>query len=161
KGNAKESNSARTYGAIFINYHPYYYRGVAYLQTGKYEQAISDFEKTSGPGETDLGPLGDLMQRAKTKLEASNAPEPAPAPVPVPQPVRPTPLPLPPPVPAGPVIDPALRQRVAAEIGTANASLANARNRKATAAPQYSQAISALADANAKLNTAKTNEELN
>ena len=40
KGNAKEANSARTYGAIFINYHPYYYRGVAYLNTGKFEQAI-------------------------------------------------------------------------------------------------------------------------
>ena len=160
-GHAKESDKERTYGAIFINYHPTYYRGVAYLQTGKYEQAISDFEKTSGPGELDLGSLGDLMQRAKSKLAASSTPEPAPAPVPVPQPVRPVPQPVLPPVPAGPTIDPALRQRVAAEIGTANASLANARNRKATAAPQYSQAIAALADANGKLNTAKTNEELN
>src|SRR6187399_2029157 len=49
-GNAKEDNKARTYGAIFINYHPYYYRGVAYTNLGKYDQAISDLEKTSGAG---------------------------------------------------------------------------------------------------------------
>jgi tetratricopeptide (TPR) repeat protein len=160
-GQPKENNNARTYGAIFINYHPYYYRGVGYLNSGKYEQAISDFEKTSGPGEVDLGSIGDLIQRAKSKLESANTPEPAPAPVPVPQPARPSPVPVPAPVPAGPVIDPALRQRVAAEIGTANASLANARNRKASTAPQYTQAISALADANAKLNTARSNDDLN
>jgi tetratricopeptide (TPR) repeat protein len=160
-GHPKEGDKERTYGAIFINYHPYYYRGVAYLQTGKYEQAISDFEKTSGPGETDLGSLSDLIQRAKTKLEAASTPEPAPQPVaPAPQPARPVPVPVAP-VPAGPTIDPALRQRVAAEIGTANASLAGARNRKATSAPQYAQAIAALADANAKMNAAKNNEELN
>ena len=58
-GNPKENDNARTYGAIFINYHPYYYRGVAYLNTGKYEQAIADFEKTSGPGEADLGSIDD------------------------------------------------------------------------------------------------------
>ncbi|MGA8810226.1 MAG: hypothetical protein WB973_20335, partial [Thermoanaerobaculia bacterium] len=33
-GNPKENDKARSYGAIFINYHPYYYRGVAYLNTG-------------------------------------------------------------------------------------------------------------------------------
>jgi tetratricopeptide (TPR) repeat protein len=157
----KEGDHERTYGAIFYNYHPYYYRGVAYLNTGKFEQAIADFEKTSGPGESDLGPLNELIRRAKSKLEAASAPPPEPTPpTPVPQPVRPVPVPIAP-VPAGPTIDPALRQRVASEIGTANASLANARNRKATAAPQYSQAIAALADANAKLNGARSNDDLN
>ena len=156
--NPKENDKARTYGAIFISYHPYYYRGVAYLNTGKYEQAISDFEKTSGPGEVNLGGLSDLMQRAKSKLEASSAPPPepvAPAPrvVPVPVPVAP--------VPAAPTIDPALRQRVATAIGTANGSLANARNRKAASSPLYGQAVAAIADANAKMNMAKSNDELN
>ena len=159
-GHPKEGNNERTYGAIFINYHPYYYRGVAYLNTGKYEQAISDFEKTSGPGEADLGTLSDLMQRAKTKLEAANAPAPEPQPVaPAPQP-RPVPVPVAP-VPAAPTIDPALRQRVAAAIGSANTSLANARNRKAASSPLYAQAVSAIAEANQKLNTAKSNDDLN
>jgi tetratricopeptide (TPR) repeat protein len=157
----KESDHERTYGAIFISYHPFYYRGVAYLNTGKYEQAISDFEKTSGPGETDLGTLGDLMRRAKSKLEAASTPTPEPQPpAPVPQPVRPVPVPATP-VPAAPTIDPALRQRVAAAIGTANASLANARNRKAASSPMYGQSVTAIADANAKFNTAKSNDELN
>ena len=56
-GNPKENDKARTYGAIFINYHPYYYRGVAYLNVGKYDRAVSDFEKTSGPGPEDLGSI--------------------------------------------------------------------------------------------------------
>jgi len=161
-GHPKESDHERTYGAIFINYHPYYYRGVAYLNTGKYEQAISDFEKTSGPGEVNLGGLGELMQRAKAKLEASSTPAPAPEPVaPAPQPrVVPTPVPVAP-VPTAPVIDPALRQRVAAAIGAANASLGNARNRKAASSPLYGQAVTAIADANAKFNTAKSNDDLN
>src|SRR5579859_6272369 len=111
KGNPKEDDHARTYGAIFINYHPYYYRGVAYLNLGKYEQAISDFEKTSGPGEIDQGPIVTLMERAKSKLAAATAPEAQPV-VPQPQPARPVPVPQPavaPPV--APTIDPALRQR--------------------------------------------------
>jgi len=159
----KEGNNERTYGAIFINYHPYYYRGVAYLNTGKYEQAISDFEKTSGPGEADLGPLGELMRTAKSKLEASSTPEPQP-PAPVPQPSRPTPVPVPQPatpVPATPAIDPSLRQHVASAIAAANNSLASARNRKAATSPMYAQAVTAVADANTRMNSAKSNDDLN
>ena len=160
-----ESDHEREYGAIFISYHPFYYRGVAYLNTGKYEQAIADLEKTKGAGETDLGPIGDLLRRAKAKLEASNAtPEPQP-PAPQPQPIHvvpptPVPVPVPVPVPAGPTIDPGLRQRVVTAINEAQASLGGARNRKATASLQYAQAIGALADANAKANGAKSNDEL-
>src|SRR5207244_8139444 len=44
----KESDKARAYGTIFYNYHPYYYRGVAYLNTGKFEQAIADLERAEG-----------------------------------------------------------------------------------------------------------------
>jgi tetratricopeptide (TPR) repeat protein len=159
----KEGDKERTYGAIFITYHPYYYRGVAYLNTGKFEQAVSDFEKTSGPGDTNLGDLNALMQRAKSKLEAASAPPPEPTPQPqiaqrpAPQPVAPAPVP----VPAGPSIDQGLRQRVQAAIASANASLGNARSRKAGGSPQYTQAMQALADANAKANTAKSNDDLN
>jgi tetratricopeptide (TPR) repeat protein len=161
----KEGDKERTYGAIFITYHPYYYRGVAYLNTGKFEQAVSDFEKTSGPGDTNLGDLNALMQRAKTKLEAASAPPPEPTPQPQPQVAqRPAPQPVAPapvPVPAGPSIDPGLRQRVQAAIATANASLGSARNRKAGGSPQYIQAMQLLADANTKANTAKSNDDLN
>lgn len=156
-GHPKESDHERTYGAIFISYHPYYYRGVAYLNTGKYEQAVSDFEKTSGPGETDLGPLSDLMRRAKSKLEAANTPEPVPQPVaPQPRPVVPVPV-----QPAAPIIDPALRQQAAAAINQAKARIAAANQRKAGNTPQYAQATQALTDALTRNAGARSNDDLN
>ncbi len=159
KGKGSENNHERTYGAIFINYHPYYYRGVAYLNLGKYEQAISDFEKTSGPGEVDLGGIDTLMQRAKSKLESSQTPvEPSPTPV-QPRPTPPTPTPTP--VPTAPAMDPALRSRVQAALDNANAHLKSAQQRKATASPQYTQAMNAVMSANSGLASAKTNDDLN
>ena len=160
-GNPKENDKARTYGAIFINYHPYYYRGVAYLNTGKYEQAISDFERTSGPGPEDLGSIETLMSRAKTKLAQSSAPPPEPQPQPVaPQP-RIVPVPVPVPVqPTAPVIDPALRQQAAAAINQAKARLAAAQQRKAGNTPQYAQATQALTDALTRNAGARSNDDL-
>ena len=159
KGNPKEGDNTRTYGAIFINYHPYYYRGVAYMNLGQYEQAISDFEKTSGPGEENQGPLEVLMQRAKTKLADASAP-PAPEPQRPPAPV-PVPVPAPQPAqPAAPVIDPGLRQQVTNEISAARGRMAAAQQRKATGAPQFAQATQALTDANTRSATAKSNDEL-
>jgi len=154
----KENSNARTYGNIFINYHPYYYRGLAYLRVGQYDKAIADFEQTSGPGEIDRGSIEELMKDAKDKQAAATTPEPQPQPVAVPQPVRPTPVPVP--VPAGPSIDPALRQQVNAAISAANQSLAGARDRKAGGSPQYQQAVTALASANQQASTAKSNEDL-
>ncbi|HKS24458.1 MAG TPA: tetratricopeptide repeat protein, partial [Thermoanaerobaculia bacterium] len=121
-GNPKENDKARTYGAIFISYHPYYYRGIAYYNTGKYEQAIADLERAEGIGEENLGPIEQNMGRAKQKLAAANAPEPQP---PAPQPVVPQPqprpvVPAPQPVqPAAPTIDPALRQQASAALNEA------------------------------------------
>jgi len=161
-GNPKENDKARTYGAIFINYHPYYYRAIAYLNTGKYEQAISDFEKASGPGEENLGSIETLMSRAKGKLAQSSAPPPEPQPpAPQPQP-RVVPAPVPVPVqPAAPLIDPALRQRVNAEINQAKTRLAAAMQRKAGNTPQYAQATQALTDALTKNAGARSNDDLN
>ncbi len=162
-GHDKESNNERTYGAIFISYHPHYYRGVAYLNLGKYEQAVTEFEKTSGPGEYDLGSIEELMRRTKTKLEAANTPTPeTPAPAPPTPPRTVTPVPVPVPVmPAAPSIDPALRQRVATEINNARARMTAAQGRKATASPQYAQGTSQLMAANTGSATAKSNDDLN
>ena len=158
KGNSKENNNARTYGNIFINYHPYYYRGLANLRTGKYDDAVKDFEQTSGPGEIDRGSIEELMQDAKAKQAAAATPEPQPAP----QPQRPVPVPTPQPVqPSAPTIDPALRQRAAAAVEHAKQRLAAAQQRRATASPQYGQALQAITTANTQLATAKTNDELN
>jgi tetratricopeptide (TPR) repeat protein len=159
-GNAKESNLAKTYGTIFINYHPYYYRGVAYLNTGKYEQAVSDFEHANGVGQEDMGSIETLMSRAKGKLAQASTPPPEPQP-PAPQP-RVVPAPVPVPVqPAAPTIDPVLRQRANAEINQAKTRLAAAMQRKAGNTPQYAQATQALTDALTKSGSARSNDDLN
>lgn len=158
-GNGSENNKARTYGAIFINYHPYYYRGVANMNLGRYEQAVSDFEKASGAGEVDLGSIDSLIQRAKSKI-ADSTPEPTPVPT------RPTPTPpptqtvAPTPVPTAPSIDPALRQRAQTAISNANARISAAQQRKATASPQYQQAMQSLADARTRVAGARSNSDL-
>jgi tetratricopeptide (TPR) repeat protein len=160
----KEGDKERTYGAIFYNYKPFYYRGIANMNLGKYEAAISDFEKSAGPGENDMGSLDTLMQRAKSKLESAQAPSPepvAPTPTPVqPRPVTPNPI-TPSPVPAAPAIDPALRQRAQAAINEAKEHLKSAQQRKATASPQYAQALQTFLGANSGLGVAKSNDELN
>ena len=164
KGNGKENDKARTYGAIFISYHPYYYRAVAYLNTGKYEQAVADLEQANGVGEENLGSIETLMARAKTKLAQSSAPQPQPEPQP--QPAAPTPriVPVPVPVPvqpAAPTIDPALRQQAAAAINQAKLRIAAAQQRKAGNTPQYAQATQALTDALTRSGSARSNDDLN
>lgn len=160
RGNAKEDNRARTYGAIFINYHPYYYRGVAQMNLGRYEEAIADLEKATGAGELDLGSIETLMQRAKSKLDTETpAPVPQP-PTPSPQPPSPVPQPVQPVTPSGPVIDPALRQRASAEIAAAQARLRAAQQRRATSSPQYAQALQAITEANTRNASARSNDDL-
>jgi tetratricopeptide (TPR) repeat protein len=164
KGNPKEGDRVRTYGTILINYHPYYYRGVAYLNTGRYEEAVSDFERTSGPGPDNYGSLDTLMDRAKKQLAASNAaPEPEPA---RPEPARPTQpvVTQPAPAPAQPVIpqiDPSLRQRAAAALSTARQKIQAAQQRRATTSPHYAQASNMFGDATSRNATARTNDDLN
>ncbi len=149
---ANESNRERTYGAIFINYHPYYYRGVAYLNTGKYQQAVADFEKTSGPGADDYGSLDTLMQKAKAKLaEANTAPVPA-----KPEPKPPEPKPV-----AVPAIDAALRTRARTALDSAKSEIDKARARNATDSPDYQKALTSYQDANLRWANAKSNDDLN
>ena len=164
--NPKENNKARTYGAIFINYHPFYYRGVANLNLGRYEQAVADLEKTTGPGPENLGSIDMLMQMAKTRLESANQPAPAPAPAPVPvtpQPSRPAPqpvIPAPVPQPAAPVIDAAVRTRAEAAVQQARSRIQAAQERDATGTQQYGRALQQFTDANTRLATARSNEDL-
>ena len=159
KGNASENNKARTYGAIFINYHPYYYRGIANLNLGNYEQAIADLERTQGAGEVDLGPIGSHLERAKTKLAQASEPEPAPArPEVRPEPVRPTPAPV---QPALPQIDPGLRQRASAAIASAKQKLQAAQQRRASGTQQYQSAMTMITEATTKNASAKNNDDLN
>lgn len=160
KGNGKEGDRVRTYGVITINYHPYYYRGAAYIQLGRYDEGIADLEKTSGPGPENLGSIDALMDRAKKMAAAQSEPEPAP---PRPEPVRPVvtqPAPTPAPVPVVPQIDPAQRQRASAALAGARQKLGAAQQRRATSSPQYSQANSIYNDATTRFGSARNNEDL-
>src|SRR5205814_1768776 len=96
---------------------------------------------------------------AAQALSASHSSCPSP-PASRPQPVRPAPAPVPVPVqPVGPAIDSALRQQVANEINSARGRMAAAQQRKAGAAPQFAQATQALAEANTRSATAKSNDD--
>lgn len=162
KGNGKEQDKAKTYGMNFINYHPYYYRGVANLNLGNYEAAIADLEKTTGPGEANLGSIDTLMERAKKQLAAAN--EPAPEPVrPAPDPVRPAPKEVvPAPItPAAPAIDPALRGRASGALTSARQKLQAAQARRATGSQQYAQALNLITEATTRNATVRSNDDLN
>lgn len=161
----KENSKARTYGMDFRNYRPYYYRGVAYLNMGRYDQAIADLETTGGPGPENLGDISTLLDRAKKMAAASNEPDPVPARVD--PPVRNTPPPVTPPVtttqapaPLVPQIDPGQRQRAGAALAGARQKLEGAQRRRATTSPQYSQATQIFNEATTRLGSARNNEDL-
>jgi tetratricopeptide (TPR) repeat protein len=149
--NAKpnENDKERTYGAIFINYHPYYYRAVAELNAGRYQAALDDIEKTSGPGEIDLGSIETLVQRIKNKMDTSTPAPPTPTP---PAPVPPTPAP--------PSMDAALRRRATAAVNEARQKLNEARGRNAGSS-QYTSALNAFTALNSRNSAAQTNDDLN
>lgn len=163
KGNPKENDKTHTYGTIFINYHPYYYRAVANLNLGKYQQAIDDLDKATGAGEKDFGSIDALHQRAQTKLDAASAPVETPNPTPTPVQPRPvTPVPVPPPtntIPSAPSVDPGLRQRADSSLTQARARIQAAQGRRATTSPQYAEAMKQFTDANLRRASAKTNDD--
>ena len=144
----KEGNKERAYGTIFKNYHPYYYRGVAYLNSGKYQQAITDLETATGIGPENLGTIDQLLQMAKTQA-ASGSPvvvERPPVQPPTQQPVT-------------PAIDPALRGRAQSALSQARARVTAAQQRNA-AAPQASQALQQFTEINTRFANAKSNDDL-
>ena len=144
QGNAKEANNARTYGAIFINYKPYYYRGVANLNLGKYEQAIADLEKTMGPGEIDLGPIEVNLKRAKDGLVVPDT----------------TTRVEPPPPPPPPSIDPLLRRNAETAVNQALDSLEAAQQRNAASTTEYKDAMTQYREASRRLNSVTSNDDL-
>ncbi|HEY3053013.1 MAG TPA: tetratricopeptide repeat protein [Thermoanaerobaculia bacterium] len=154
-GNSKESNNARTYGAIFINYHPYYYRAVAYMNLGKYKEAEADLERTSGPGAVDRGSVDALMREVKAKLaEVSTQP-------PVTETVRPIPTQTVAPPPVSPSMDNALRSRAERAVGEARSHLQSAQQRKATTSNEYGKALDQFTQMNTRFANAKSNDDLN
>ena len=150
-GNKNENNNARTYGAIFINYHPYYYRAVAYINLGQYQKAVDDLEKTSGPGALDRGSIDTLMAQAKKGAETPAAVTTETVKPPVTNTVAP---------PVQPAIDNALRARARAALDQAKTHLQSAQQRNATNTPAYLNAQDQYMKANSRWASAKTNDDL-
>ncbi len=150
--NPGENNNARTYGAIFINYHPYYYRAVAYINLGQYQKAVADLERTSGPGAVDRGSIDTLMAQAKKGAETPAVTETSKPPVTT------TTETSKPPVPS---IDNALRSRARAALDDASTHLKSARDRKANGTAEYRRAEDRYLDANSRWGSAKSNDDLN
>ena len=151
-GNRNENNAARTYGAIFINYHPYYYRAVAYINLGQYQKAVADLEKTSGPGALDRGSIDTLMAQAKKGAETPAVVATETVKPPVTNTVAPPPV--------QPSIDSALRARARAALDQAKTHLQSAQQRNATNTPAYLNAQDQYMKANSRWATAKTNDDL-
>ncbi len=74
RGKSSENARERTYGNIFIKYHPYYYRGIAYFNLGDFNKARNDLQRTSGVGSVDLGSADSFIEKADAKIAAANTP---------------------------------------------------------------------------------------
>ncbi|MDX1581972.1 MAG: tetratricopeptide repeat protein [Thermoanaerobaculia bacterium] len=111
-----EEKKAKTYGVQFIAYHPYYYRGVAYMNQGKWSEAVEDLKRATGVGEVNLGDPATLLINANQQLVAEQ--------IKAQQPSTPPSQPTPTPEPAGP--DPRLvaaRESAERAIQTARSKL--------------------------------------
>jgi hypothetical protein len=91
-----EERRARTYGVQMIPYHPYYYRGVAQMNQGKWAEAVEDLKRATGVGEVNLGDPASLLITANQQLVAEQIRSAQPAPPATPAPAQPaTPAPDP------------------------------------------------------------------
>lgn len=137
-----ENRRVHTYGTIYLAYHPYYYRGIAYFELGRHEEAIRDLKKATGTGPEELGDAGTFLMRAETQLAAAKPP-----PVPtetIAQTPTETVTQTQPPVPT---VDPNLapaRNRARRLITEASSKMGEARRARADTLPDFSQAETLL-----------------
>lgn len=159
-----EGTRERSYGSIFVDYKPYYYRGVAHFNLGNFDDALRDLQRTAGPGELSLGTADSFIAKAEARLASNQAPaQPPPATttqaaspsvVPTQQPaVRPT--------PSLPAVDPNLapmRRRAEELIAAAERrrDQAMAREAQGYAASQFNSAQNLLLQAETRRAGAET-----
>jgi hypothetical protein len=70
---AEESDVAR-YEKATIKYHPYYYRGYAYLKSGDKKRAADDLGRANGRGDVDFGDLQELREEAGADASTDASP---------------------------------------------------------------------------------------
>jgi hypothetical protein len=152
-----EERRARTYGVQMIPYHPYYYRGVAQLNQGRWAEAVEDLKRATGVGEVNLGDPSTLLITANQQLTAEQIRSAQPAPPATPAPAQPAPTPP----------DPALveaRERAESAIQAARSRLNRAQQADAPihAAADFDAASNLLRQSTSALvNAASTNDYRN
>ncbi|HVR43773.1 MAG TPA: tetratricopeptide repeat protein [Thermoanaerobaculia bacterium] len=141
----RENARERTHGTIFIAYHPFYYRGVAYFHLGRFEEAIRDLQRATGQGPVKLGTPESFLSRAESQLAMQSQPV-------EPPPTRPPPTTTQPTVtePPVPTVDPNLnptRNRARQAIADAKSRQEAARRARADSQAEFSQALNLLLEA--------------
>ena len=144
-----EGNRERTYGNIFIPYHPFYYRGYAYMQKGlpcnsqaalkNLQNAMSDLKNASGTGSVSFGEPSSLIIRLNEMITACA--------------LTVNQTNVKPPKVEPPTVDPNLepaKRRATASINTAMSKLAEAQGAQAPrlAGTEFSRATKLLREAN-------------
>lgn len=147
-----ENKRARSYGANFFAYHPYYYRGIAYYNTGQYEKAIADLQRALGTGKINMGTPESWVLRAEQRILAGQQQAPPPTQTPPP--------------PTTPQVDPALapaRKRAEDLISSADQKMSQARNARANtlAANDFNAAQQKLVGARSRSVSAATTADWN
>lgn len=151
-----EDPSARPYGTIIVAYFPYYYRGIAYFHLGEFERAVSDLQKTKGPGQSPvkIGDAGTFLDRAQARIAAATQTTPT----------QTTPTTTvatttrQPDVVTPPAVDPAVRREAEQALARARSRSEAARTAQAPtyAAEQWRQGSQRLTEANNKSAAAET-----
>jgi tetratricopeptide (TPR) repeat protein len=150
----EENKRARSYGANFFAYHPYYYRGIAHYNTGQYEKAITDLQRALDNGKINLGTPESWVVRAEQRILAGQQAPP------------PTTPPVSPPSPVTPQVDPALapaRKQAEDLMAAADQKASQARSARANtlAASDYGAAQQKLVNARSRSVSAGTTADWN
>lgn len=145
-----ENRQERTYGVNFVKYHPYYYRGVAYLNLGETQKALDDLKKAKGIGEVQLGAIDMLRDRAETRLAQAQTPATQTTTVVATTTRQPEPAP--------PVVDPVVRSAAEQMVAAARTRRTEATNARAgsLAAADFNRANTKLTDALNRQTTANS-----
>jgi tetratricopeptide (TPR) repeat protein len=163
-----ENKRARSYGANFFAYHPYYYRGIAYFNLNQYQLAIDDLQKALGTGKENLGTPESWVLRAEQRMMREPPPvaPPTTQTVAVTQPPTQTVPVTPPPTQTTVATDPALagaRQRAEGLIAQAQQKQSAATKSRASslAAGDFTTASQTFSQAQQRRASARTSGDWN
>ena len=144
-----QEGKLRPSAAIFVDYHPYYYRGMAYFELGEYEKAIADLTKTTGTGSFKMADKMSTLRSAEDRLRDQRQPPPAQV-AQQPPPTQTVPTQTVAPQPTAPAVDTALvsaRDDGRKGITTAETLMSAAQRARSDSQPEFIQGRRLLQEA--------------